>query len=412
MRDRLLVAFVALTFGVVAVLLVERGYAMAEVIHDQEERKVERSAAVVAGLVGASRVEVTEELLGSVLFDGEHAVYVDEAGRPVEATNHASVDHVDKSGDITVTVPVEGGGTLTVTRDAALVDERVADALLPLVLVALGLVAAAGGVAVWLARRFSRPFSELAEVAGHIGRGDFDVRVPRYTMPEADALARALRASAADLDVLVRRERDFAAHASHELRTPITATRLELEDLALSPQTPPEVVARLADALAQLDRLSTTVADMLDATRESRVGTSVDIDLAALVRDAVGRWRGRAPERVVVAECGGVVPVRMPVGSLLQVMDVLIGNAVTHGEGTVTVTVCDSDAYAEVRVADEGPHDRAVEGAKRPVADGAGSLATAAEITEALGGQLRLTDDPCTTFSLVLPHGRRETVVR
>ena len=133
MRDRLLVAFVALTFGVVAVFLVERGYATAEVIHDQEERKVERSAAVVAGLVGASRVEVTEELLGSVLFDGEHAVYVDEAGRSVEAANHAAVDHVDKSGDIRVTVPVEGGGTLTVTRDAALVDERVADALLPLV---------------------------------------------------------------------------------------------------------------------------------------------------------------------------------------------------------------------------------------------------------------------------------------
>ncbi len=159
---------------------------------------------------------------------------------------------------------------------------------------------------------------------------------------------------------------------------------------------------------------------MLDATRESRVGTSVDIDLAALVHDAVGRWRGRAAadrgadraDRAVVVESDGVVPVRMPVGSLLQVMDVLIGNAVTHGEGTITVTVCDADAYAEVRVADEGPHDRAVEGAKRPVADGAGSLATAAEIVEALGGQLRLTDDPCTTFSLVLPHGRRETVVR
>jgi signal transduction histidine kinase len=155
---------------------------------------------------------------------------------------------------------------------------------------------------------------------------------------------------------------------------------------------------------------------MLDATRESRVGTSVDIDLAALVHDAVGRWRGRAADRgadrAVVVESDGVVPVRMPVGSLLQVMDVLIGNAVTHGEGTITVTVCDADAYAEVRVADEGPHDRAVEGAKRPVADGAGSLATAAEITEALGGQLRLTDDPCTTFSLVVPHGRRETVVR
>jgi signal transduction histidine kinase len=82
----------------------------------------------------------------------------------------------------------------------------------------------------------------------------------------------------------------------------------------------------------------------------------------------------------------------------MQVMDVLIGNAVAHGSGTVTASVAQADAYAEVRVADEGPHRTH-------------GLGAATEIVEALGGHLRLTDDPCTTFSLVLPRARRETVV-
>lgn len=410
MRERLLVAFLALTFGIVGILLVERGHATADMVHAQEHRKVERSADVIASLLGPGS-EVSAQKLRSVLFEGEHAVYVDGDGRTLEAANHAKVDHVEKAGDISVTRPVAGGGALTVTRDAVLVEDRVADALLPLVLVALGVAAAAAGLAVWLARRFSRPFEELAEVSGHIGRGDFDVSVPRYTLPEADAVARTLRASAVDLDVLGRRERDFAAHASHELRTPITATRLELEDLVLSPQTPPEVVARLTDALAQLDRLSTTVAGMLDATKESRVCTSVDIDLAALVRDAAARWRHQAPGRPIVVQVGGVVPVRLPVGALMRVMDVLLGNAMAHGEGAVTVAFVETDAYVEVRVADEGPHDRALDGAKRPGDTGTRSLATATEIVEGLGGQLRLSDEASTTFSLVLPRARRETVV-
>jgi signal transduction histidine kinase len=254
--------------------------------------------------------------------------------------------------------------------------------------------------------------SELAAYAERIGRGDFDVDVPRYDVPEADAVGRALRASAHDLGTLVRRERDFAAHASHELRTPITATRLEIEDLALSSQPSPEVASRLSAALGQLDRLSATVAEMLDASRESRVGATVDIDLAALVRDTVARWRALAPGRRIDAECDGVVAVRMPAGALMQVMDVLIGNAVKHGEGDVRVTVTETAAYAEVRVGDDGSRDHAASRVRNPETPLTGGLATAAEIAASLGGQLRLTDDVRTTFSLVLPRVVRERVVQ
>jgi signal transduction histidine kinase len=410
MRDRLLVAIVTLTLAVVAILLVERGYATSAMVRDSEHRQLTRSAEVVAAVLGGSPTPVTPAVLGSVLDEGERAVYVDPAGARVEAVGEGVSDGAAAEADLTVTRSVEGGGTLTLTRPGAAVDERVADALLPLVLLALGLVGVAAVTAVWLARRLVRPFADLAEAAGRISRGDHDVEVPRSTVPEADAVARALRATTSDLRNLERRELEFAAHASHDLRTPLTATRLELEDLALAPDTPPEVVARVSDALGQLDRLSIVVAEMLDATRESRVGASVDIDLAALVRDTASRWRGLAPERRIVADCDQVAAVRMPVGSLVQVMDVLIGNAVTHGEGTVAVSVSETPAYVEVTVTDEGAHERAVEGAKNPLASGLGGLATATGIVEALGGHLRLTEDPSSTFSVVLPRSTRETV--
>ena len=412
MRDRLVVALVSLTLAVVAVLLVERAYTTSQLIHTEEQRKVERSAEIIAEFLGAPGAQVTSATLDNVLYDGERLVYVDAKGERLEASNHVDKAAPHGSPDLRVTRPVAGGGTLTLTRQSELVDARVQSALLRLVLIALGLVAVAAAVALWLGRRLSRPFSELAGAAERIGRGDFDVDIPRYTVPEADAVGRTLRASAHDLGTLVRRERDFAAHASHELRTPITATRLEIEDLALSSQPSPEVASRLSAALDQLDRLSATVAELLDASRESRVGAAVDIDLSALVRDTVSRWRALAPGRRFDVECHGVVAVRLPAGALMQVMDVLVGNAVTHGEGAIRVTVTETPAYAEVRVGDGGPRERAASRVRSVEPPEGGGLDTASEIVAALGGQLRLTDDASTTFSLVLPRAVRETVGR
>jgi signal transduction histidine kinase len=407
MRDRLLLAFLALTLTVVAVFLVARGYAASERIHAEQRHELERSADLMAGLLPSSARRVSSDELRSLLYDGEQVAYVDAEGRWVQASQHATAADDVMPEDLSVTRPVNGGGRVTISLRGDVVEDRVAAALLPLVVTSLVLAGLGTLLAVWWARRLSRPFRELAEAAEAIGRGELDVEVPRSRVPEADTLGRVLRAAAADLEVLTRRERDFAAHASHALRTPITAARLELEDLAIAPDTPPDVVGRLSDAVEQLDRLNTTVAGMLDARRE-RVGASVDIDLAALVRDAAARWRRSAGQRRIADSCDTVVAVRLPVGPLVQVMDALVGNALGHGQGTVRVTVSKAAEYAEVRVADQGPRDRAAECMKRRSVRG--GLATAFEIAESLGGQLRLTDDPNTTFSLVLPLPRRETV--
>lgn len=405
MRERLVVAFVALAVVVVAVFLVERAYTTSGLIEDEERREVARSAEIVAAMVSERGAPPTAALLRSVLVPGDRLEYVGPDGEVVEV-DRREADALDSDDDVVETRELSGGGAVTYTRHAQVVEAKVADQLLPLVLIALVLLGVAAVAAVWLARRLSRPFDELADIAGRVGRGDFDVETRHYGVPEADAVASALRSSAQELDALVRRERDFTVNASHELRTPMTALRLELEDLALAPGTPPQTVSGIGLALGQLDRLSASIAGLLDASRENRLGSAVEIDLAALVRDTGERWGRLAPTRTIQVAAGGVVAVRVPAGSVTQVLDVLIGNAVAHGQGEVAVRLEECEGYAEVSVADQGQRARADEGARAPLAHGAGGLARATQIALSFGGQLRLAEEPTTTFTLAVPVSR------
>lgn len=407
MRERFVVAFVVLTVAVVAVFLIERAYTTSGLIEAEQRREVGRSAEIVAAMLAQVEAEPTSEQLRAVLAPGEHLEYVGADGQVVEADRHADgAGSASADGDVVETREVRGGGTVTYTRHAEVIEAKIADELLPLVLIALVLLGLAIAAAVLLARRLAQPFTELADVAGRVGSGDFAVATRQYGVPEADAVATALRSSAQELDVLVRRERDFAVNASHELRTPVTALRLELEDLALAPETPAPTVAAITQALAQLDRLSSSIAELLDASRESRLGSAVEIDLAALVRDTAERWRRLAPDRELRVEAGDVVAVRVPAGSVMQVLDVLIGNAVTHGSGEITVRLDACDGYAEVSVGDQGARSSALEGTRSPLAPRGGGLATARQVAGSFGGQLRLTEDATTTFTLAVPVSR------
>lgn len=403
MRERLVVAFLALTVTVVAVFLVERAYTTSDLIEAEQRREVGRTADVVAALTAALAQPPTPALLGSLLEPGEHLEYVGPDGATVGAGRDTDTAGGDGGGDLVASRDVPGGGTVTFARSAVVVEEKVADEMLPLVLIALALLGLSVLAAMWLARRLSLPFADLAEAAVLLGRGDFRVAPGPYGVPEADAVARALRSSARDLDALVSRERDFTVNASHELRTPLTAVRLELEDLALAPGTPPPAAGAISRALDQLDRLSSSVAGLLDATRESRIEGVVEIDLAALVRDTVGRWQRLVPRRRFVTDADGVVPARVPAGSVMRVLDVLIGNAVDHGDGEVTVRLAECHGYAEVSVADRGARDRALEGSREAGAARAGGLATATQVAGSFGGQLRLSEEEATTFTLAVP---------
>jgi signal transduction histidine kinase len=408
MRERLIAGFVGMAVAVVLLYGIPRAYLLADMISDQETSKIGRSAELFGLIISerAARGEpTTGEYFEQHLTPGTTLEYGDPAGEVFRA-GPARDDN-----DIEATRPVPGGGTVTLSRSEELIDQRVSEALLPLVLIGLGLVGVAGVIGYLMARRLSKPFDELAQAAEHLGRGRFDVHFPHYRIPEAEAIGEALRRGSSQLDELVQREREFAANASHQLRTPITALRLQLEDLTMWPQTPPDVAEELTSYLSELDRLSGSITEILDLARGRRLGDAVEVDLDQLLGDVADRWRPQvqATGHVLVHESCGTTPVRVVPGPVIQVLDVLIENACAYGEGIITVGLRDRGDFLQVVVADQGLRtiDDSVfnRGHTTSTTDGQGlGLAIASDLASSLGGHLTILDEPTTTFGLALPR--------
>lgn len=405
MRRRLVVVFVTLTVLVVALYGIPRAVIRADQVRDRELEQVSQSALLIASLIGAlesSDQVVTEEVLAAGIRPGERVEYLSAEGTVVSAGEPPGIAGVES----TVAVPTGGSLTLEYSRDA--VNERVRDAVLPLLLIGLFVVVLAGFAALLLARRLTRPFLELADFAKSLGSGRFDLDVPRYDVPEADAVGQALVTSARNLDLLVTRERDFAVNASHELRTPLTAARLRLEDLALWPETPREVTAELAETLVELNRLDTAVTALLDRDRVERHAAAVDVDLSALINAAAERWRPLvvAQARRITLDVEGAFSARLVPGSADEMFDGLLEHLVTNGAGTVTLSIRRTPDYVEVRAGDESVRTQGTELLHLENAQSPTTLSKAAEWAASVGGHLTIGAGPTTCFLLKLPSSR------
>jgi signal transduction histidine kinase len=413
MRDRLVVAFALLTVIVLVAFTMSRAYSVGSLVTQTETRKVERSVTLLAELIGereANHEPVTTGYLRALLNVAERVEYRSPSGRELGAQSPDYVANPNEE-DIVRRAAVPGGGQVTMRRSGELVEQRISDHLLPLVVLGIVLTLVACALGYLAARLLSRPFRELADSARALGRGRFDLQVPRYSIPEADTIGRALEQSAAQLHDLVRREREFAANVSHQLRTPITALRLEIEDLTLWRETPRPVVDQLNRSLRELDRLSNTVSDLLELARGRRVGVGADVDVAELAREAVRRWQplAAAAERGVTLLPAPAACVHLAPGPVEQILDVLVENAIRHGAGAITLDVVEAADHVRLRVRDEGVavldeqiFERHV---NRRGSDGMGiGLAVATEVADALGGRLTLDGGPVTSFTLVLPR--------
>ena len=150
--------------------------------------------------------------------------------------------------------------------------------------------AAAAGLAVLQARRFIRPLERLADTSARLGEGDFSARAGHMELPELDRVARALDTAAVQIAQLVGRQREFAANVSHQLRTPLTAMILRLDELATL-EDPAAAREEIEATLRVADRLEQTVNDLLELARVGDIGRPRDIDLAELARRHGEYWR-------------------------------------------------------------------------------------------------------------------------
>jgi signal transduction histidine kinase len=311
----------------------------------------------------------------------------------VRAAQRGEVGRVAADGLLAVTVPVRGGGVDQLVR-VARTDEALVSAVRRAWLQIAALAAAALGVAAliawWQGRELAAPLESLAASARQLGEGDFSVRAPRSGVPEPDDVAEALDATADRLAALVARNRSFSADASHQLRTPLTALRLHLEGLEAATGDP----APVRDALAEIDRLDATIEELLAL---GAPGTAPGpLDLEELVDERIGAWRAiaRAQGRAVVLQSVPVPKVPVRPAAVGQSLQVLLDNALEHGDGTITVTLQPITGGVRLCVTDEGagfPEGQDIP--SRP-ADRSGlrgrGLPLARSLIEAEGGHLRV----------------------
>lgn len=268
------------------------------------------------------------------------------------------------------------------------------------------------GVVVAVARRqaarLAAPLETLSSTARLLGDGDFSVRSAPSGITEIDSVGTDLDATARRLGDVVARERAFAADASHQLRTPLTGLRLELETALADPDADPR--AAMAAAVRSADGLERTVTDLLALARRGRPDRR-PLDLGPLLDEVRGESAGRlaAAGRSLEIRRGDDVPVpSASAAAVRQIVAVLVDNAVVHGGGRVVVSVRDLAGAVAVSVSDDGagPSGPAADLFRRCATGTTGhgiGLALARSLAEAEGGRLELTGTRPTTFTLLLP---------
>jgi signal transduction histidine kinase len=222
----------------------------------------------------------------------------------------------------------------------------------------LGVAALIGNV---VARRITRPLRELNAMASKFSDGDLTARSPVTGPPETQTLARTLNQGAERLDTLVASQRIFVADASHQLRTPLTALRLSLDNIADGVDD--EFVREdVEQATAEVVRMSRLVNGLLVLARaEAKVTAAEPLSPRDIVAERLAVWRPAADERGVTVALRGSIDGRLLVlsspGALDQVLDNVLSNAleVSPDGGTITVRAEARGEEVVLSVLDEGP---------------------------------------------------------
>ena len=264
-----------------------------------------------------------------------------------------------------------------------------------LVVVLVGLFAGTG----LLARQLRRTRGVLAEFAA----GNYSTR-----LPQSGLLATAVNGLGDRLVELHDFQRSFVADASHQLRNPLVALQLRLENL--EPHVLPDGLGKMESALREANRMSLILNALMTMARgEGRVDARQPVDIAAVLEDRMASWRPIAAVAgvdLLIKPCTGLWATALP-AAVDQVLDVFIDNALRVSPVGSTIVLFAESSLHQVRLfcRDEGPGmnpadaaracERYWRGTQRRDTEGAGlGLSIAAGLARASDGWLALNPAP------------------
>jgi signal transduction histidine kinase len=458
-RRRLLLSYLTITVLVLVGLEVPLGFSFARSERRRLEQSVRQDAVTLAirseedlesGPDAAGRAELASLVARYQHEAGDHVVIADAAGRPLASSEPRS-DVEPGRGDLLgppeiaralagretsgsrysrglggdlwfVAVPVKSGnrvtGVVRVTHPLSSAEDRVHDNWLLLAAVGGGVLAAVLLVSLLVARSVTRPLAELERAAASLGRGALDARAPVPSGPaEVRLLAQEFNATAARLEELVGAQQSFVADASHQLRTPLAALRLRLENL--ESEVDPVAAEDAEGARAEVERLTRLVDGLLALARAERApSVPTDIDVGEVIAGRRDAWIAFAAERDVrlVSHAPPGLWAQATPERLEQVLDNLLNNAleVAPAGTTVTLSGTHSRDRVDVRVRDDGPgmaaqdqaraFDRFWRGARAPSDNGGFGLGLAIvrQLVAADGGTVELRSPPAGGLEAVI----------
>lgn len=389
MNRRLVVSYVLLVAIAIAAFTVPVAFTLTSQLRGDMETSVRREAATAALLLAAPDVPSRQALarlvvayeqetpgrLDVLLADRfaaaplplpvapDDAAFTDAlAGR--ESANWGEAPALGEEG-LVLAVPARNSagavvGAVRVSYPSGPLNERQLQIWGFRAILAVAVLFVAAMLGILLARRLTRPFRELTRMARRLRDGDLGARAPESGPTETRTLARTLNNAAETIDTLVQSQRAFIADASHQLRTPLTALRLSLDNIA-DGVSDPLVREDIDLATAEVVRMSRLVTGLLTLARaEAAVSTPELVRIADVVDDRFEVWRAVAAERGVHlradhADAGQEV-LTSP-GNLEQVLDNVLSNAleVSPDGGTVTVRTGRLDDRVVLEVSDQGP---------------------------------------------------------
>jgi signal transduction histidine kinase len=332
---------------------------VAAVVRQEGVAGLGRHRALLAGDLATQVLDARGRVLFSIA-GGEGAPLVSAARVREARSGSLYIDRRERERFLVRRGPA--AGTVLVVRASLEQRERALELLNGALLVGGGLtllVMATAGYA--LGRGVLRPMEAMREAAAEISDIDPTARLP---LPPAEdevhRLGVTLNRMLERLEQARDREREFFSDASHELRSPLTILKTEVE-IALRKDNPPEALrAALRTAGAEADRLGNLAEDLLLIARSDSGATELDrrsAPASEVMQRVERRFRVRAREsgRALTVVDGADLTLDVDVARVEQALSNLVENALRHGDGAIDLVVRADDGCAELHVLDDGP---------------------------------------------------------